>query len=97
MMNTNDDHGNLTYFPGEKWRREHSAEESGEGSSGEGRAPETDESPISGEVLLKTLEKPLESAGRCRRIARLREQIRAGRYHVPAIELAERMISGDII
>jgi anti-sigma28 factor (negative regulator of flagellin synthesis) len=95
LMNTKEDQGNLTYFPEEKWRREHSGTEDRERNSAEDGSPEADQSPTSGEVLLKTLEEPFESAGRSRRIARLREMIRDGRYHVPALELAERMLSGD--
>lgn len=87
LMNTKEKNGNLTYFPEEKWKRE---------PSGEDHAPEADQPHTTGEVLLKTLEEPFESAGRSRRIARLREKILAGRYHIPALELADRMISGDV-
>lgn len=87
MMNKDETQGNLAFFPVEKRKRE---------CSGEARSAVTDgESSISGEVLLKTLEEPFESAGRSRRIARLREKILAGTYHIPALELAERMIDGD--
>jgi len=87
LMKKNETQGNLTYFPVDKKkqqelvRRETAAEE---------------DSSLTGEELLKTLEKPFQSAGRNRRIARLKERIRAGTYHVSAAELAERMIDGDI-
>jgi len=93
LMNTKEAHVNLTLVPGHKGQ-----EQSGSIDRGRdyGDNLETaDESPISGEVLLKTLEKPFESAGRSRRIAGLRKKILAGTYHIPALELAERMIDGD--
>lgn len=81
LMSDEKHHGNLTVFPGGKKRRD---------SSDEDRSRDT------GEMLLKTLEEPFESAGRSRRIARLRERVLAGTYHVSSIELADRMISGDV-
>lgn len=87
LMNKDETQGNLTYFPVEKRKRE---------CSGEARAAVTgDESSLSGAELLRTLDEPFESAGRSRRIARLREKILDGTYFIPASELAERMIDGD--
>lgn len=94
LMNTKETHGNLTLVPGRKHQQEQTGSADPDRISGENHDPE-DESPISGEVLLKTLEEPFESAGRSRRIARLREKILDGTYHIPALELAERMIDGD--
>ena len=56
LMKTKEDQGNLTYFPGEKWRREHSGTEDGDRNSSGNGSPEADQSATSGEVLLKTLE-----------------------------------------
>jgi len=81
LMTDENEYGNLTVFPGGKDRQEPSEE---------------DRSRESGEMLLKTLEEPFESAGRSRRIARLRERILEGTYHVSSVELAERMIDGDV-
>jgi anti-sigma28 factor (negative regulator of flagellin synthesis) len=79
---TDDQHyGNLTVFPGGKAKRDSS---------------EDDRSCDSEEMALKTLEEPFESAGRSRRIARLRERVLSGAYHVSSIELADRMITGDL-
>lgn len=94
LMNTNEAHGNLTLVPGPERQREPSGSAYSDRASVENHET-NDESTISGEVLLKTLEEPFESAGRSRRIARLREKILAGTYHIPALELAERMIEGD--
>jgi hypothetical protein len=88
LMKNSDMPGNLTNFLVENRKRE---------CSGEARAAVEDkDEPLSDGVLLKTLEEPFESEGRSRRIARLHEKVLAGTYHIPAIELAERMIDGDI-
>lgn len=94
LMNTKEAHGNLTLVTGRNGQQEKSGPLERVRSSSK-ECDTADESPISGEVLLKTLEEPFESAGRSRRIARLRERILAGTYHIPALELAERMIDGD--
>ncbi len=86
LMKNNETQGNLTYFPVDKKKRQ---------SPERSETAADEDSSISGEELLKTLEKPFQSAGRNRRIARLKERIHAGTYHVSATELAERMIDGD--
>ena len=86
LMNKDETQGNLSYFPLDKRKRESSDNDPGAAM---------DDASVSGDVLLKTLEEPFESTGRSRRIAHLREKVLAGTYHIPALDLAERMIDGD--
>jgi len=93
-MDTKETQGTVTYFPVEKRKRERSGETQRLLSGERGR--DADDQPvISEEILLKTLEEPFSCSGRNRRIEKLRERILAGTYHIPALELAERLIDGD--
>jgi anti-sigma28 factor (negative regulator of flagellin synthesis) len=94
LMKTNETEGTVTYFPVEKRKRERSGEARDLLTADQGH-DDNDGPAISEEVLLKMLEKPFGCSGRQRRIEKLRERILNGTYHIPAIELAERLIEGD--